>query len=530
MEEMKVLTSSEMRKIDEYSIKNLGIPGCVLMENAGVGIMDIFKKLFIEVEGIYVTILCGKGNNGGDGFVLARHLLNHGAGVSVFLLGNKSEIKGDAKINFSVAEKIKVSIVELENSKSLIKLKKSLLDSDVVVDAIFGTGFKGSVKGIAKEVIEMTNEFAPFVISIDCPSGLDCDNGQIGGKCIQADLTATMALMKRGLLLYPGRNYAGEIHVIDIGIPSDLANKFNIKVSLLNGENIKVLFPERKRDAHKGDFGSVFVLAGSVGMTGAASMTALSAQRAGAGLVTLGIPESLNEILEVKLTEVMTKPLPETNEKSISLNAENIIGLFLRNSDVLALGPGLSLHPETIEVVHRIVSGIEIPLVIDADGLNALALKPKILKKSSRDANIVLTPHPGEMARLLGCRVEDIQKDRVSSAQKAANLFNSVVVLKGAPTIISEPDGTSWINSTGNPGMATGGSGDILCGLIAGFIAQGFTPSEAARVGVYLHGLAGDIAAMEKTEYGMIASDILEKIPEAMRRIQNQSEEKEKLY
>jgi len=512
---MRVVTSQEMRAIDRAAIEGLGITGAVLMENAGRGVFIHLTDFTEGVEGLRALVVCGKGNNGGDGLVVARHLANHGADVRIALLGKTSEVQGDAKMNLDIARTMELPISEIVDEKGLALLADSISGSDVIVDAIFGTGFSGKAEGLYASVIDRMNSSDSPIIAIDCPSGLNVDTGRPESACIEADLTVTMALLKRGHLLYPGADLCGEVAVVDIGIPPSLVEQQKIRLATLEEDEARLLIPQRPRDAHKGDCGLVYLLAGSVGFTGAGAMAGLSALRAGAGLVTWGLPLSLNDAMEAKLTELMTNPLPETSARSLSVKALAESEAFIKKATVLALGPGISTHPETAEMVHQAVSTLTLPMVIDADGLNCLALK-KGWKKDSR-SELVLTPHPGEMARLLGITTEEVQKNRITITEQAAREFGATVVLKGAPTIIAQPGQDTFINTTGNPGMATAGSGDVLTGLIAGFMAQGLSGYSAAKLGVYVHGLAGDLAAKEKTEFGMISGDILDKVPEALK-------------
>jgi hydroxyethylthiazole kinase-like uncharacterized protein yjeF len=503
---MKVVSPTEMKEIDRKAIFDVGIPGCVLMENAGRGIVQIIKDKFKELDNLKVAIVCGRGNNGGDGFVIARWLKNQGAEPHIFLLGNKEDVKGDAKTNLDIILKMGFKIREIKKSKDIPKFNQF----DLLVDAIFGTGFKGSVEGIPKEVIDSMNNAGIPILAVDVPSGLDASNGGVEGSCIKAAFTCTMALPKRGLLLYPGREYTGELHVIDISVPRELYGEINLE--LLESTEMRLLLPKRPPDGHKGSFGRIFMLAGSVGMTGAACLSSMAALRIGAGLVFLGIPESLNSILEEKVTEVITKPLPETESKTFGLAAFDLICDEFSESDVLVMGPGLGRHEETAGLIRKILPKISVPTIIDADGINNLTLDDLKAVKGP----IMITPHPGELSRLMGRSVKEIQRDRIEAAKSTAKELGLPVVLKGASTIIAVPDGKTYINPTGNSGLATAGSGDVLTGIIAGLLAQGLSLADAARLGVYIHGLAGDIAADKKTEYGMIASDVLEAIPEAI--------------
>ena len=363
---------------------------------------------------------------------------------------------------------------------------------------------------MAAKVIERINELKAARVAVDLPSGLNADTGAVEGPCVKADYTVTMCLPKRGLLLYPGAEYCGEVIVADIGFPKKAIEEQGVQVELITEELARSLLPPRPGSAHKGSFGHVLVVAGSVGLTGAAALASLSALRAGAGMVTLALPESLNDLMEVKLTEVMTLPLPETPARTISIKAIDRIKEFLEKATVLAIGPGLSREPETMEFVRRLCGEIEKPTVVDADGLNALAAERESLK--SLGPNFVLTPHPGEMSRLTGMSVAEIESDRIETARGFASEHGVTLVLKGAPTIVASPDGKAFINSTGNPGLATAGSGDVLTGLIAGLMAQGMKPTDAAVAAVYFHGLAADrlIEEGKTSQRGLISGDLIE--------------------
>lgn len=530
---MKIVDSATMRRLDETAIKRYGIPGLILMENAGRGVAEIIERDFggltgggksLPYEGKRVSIFAGKGNNGGDGFVVARHLLNKGFKVGVYLLTKPRDVKGDAKTNLSIWEKMGGEIVSIVSKKSLERHRVNIRHSNLIVDAIFGTGLSAEVKGFYRDVIEFINNLNKPVVSVDIPSGLDASNGRVLGSCVKATITATMAIPKIGLVIYPGVDYAGRVEAVDIGMPRELLEDEKIRWELLDNEDIKKILKPRHGNTHKGSFGHVFVLAGSVGKTGATAMTSLGAMRCGAGLVTLGIPKSLNPIMAKKLTEVMTLPLPESPlhpplSKGETGGFSGILGYeaiesimsFIRDKKVIVLGPGLTAKEPVKRLVLRLISESKIPLVIDADGVNCIAGDFNILKKAK--APIVITPHPGEMARLVDMTTKDIQADRIGIASEFAKENKVIVVLKGARTIIAEPSGRIYINPTGNPGMATAGTGDVLSGMIGGFIAQGYSSIDAANMAVYLHGLAGDEVAKKKGQIGMMATDILNILP-----------------
>lgn len=513
---MKVVTAEEMRNIDQYSIQKIGIPGIVLMENAGLGVVNAIDERYGESRP-KVSIFAGKGNNGGDGLVVARHLVNRGYNVQTYIMAEAKAFTGDALINLQIARNMNLPSEFILSDGDFEKHKERIFSSDILIDGIFGTGLKGAVRGFAANVIEFLNSTGLSIVAIDLPSGLDANTGKVEGPCIWAVLTVTMALPKRGLLMFPGANYVGELQVVDIGVPYEVIESQNISVNLVQSHDAAKLLPARPRDAHKGTFGRAIVIAGSVGFTGAAAMASEAALRVGAGLVSLGVPESLNPIMEVKLTEAMTRPLPETESLTLSMSAKDEIIKMVENANAVAIGPGLSRHPETASLIQSLCKDIGIPKVIDADGLNALSDAQNILKELG--PNTVLTPHPGEMARLTANSTIQIQSDRINIAQNFAKKNGIVLVLKGAPTVTADPQGNVFINTTGNPGLASGGTGDVLTGAIAGFIAQGLNVMDAAVLGVYIHGLAGDLAAIKHGEAGMLAQDVISKLPEAIQKL-----------
>ena len=511
---MKVVTAQEMRQIDQQTIEQIGIPGTVLMEHAGSAVVRVLRQQFPECKNI--GIIVGKGNNGGDGLVVARQLAHTGQPIQIFLVSPPESFAGDALINLQIAQGLDLPITPILSEDELERLKSQLTSSDLIVDSIFGTGLRGGVHGFIGDVIECINGSGKPVIAIDLPSGLSADTGIAEGACIQANYTVTMGLPKRGNLIHPGAELTGQLEVADIGFPLSVIDAQNIQINWTQPSDAVRLLPSRQTHSHKGTYGRVFVAAASTGMTGAAALTSAGALRVGAGLVTLGTPKSLNSILEVKLTEVMTLPLPETAEGSLALEAKtDIIEAIEQSKSILAIGPGLSQHPETVALVHSLIRESETPTVIDADGINALSKSREIL--SSLSPQTVLTPHPGEMARLIGGTVETLERDRIGIAQQFAQTHNVTLVLKGAPTVIAGGNGEVWINSTGNAGMATGGMGDVLTGLIAGLIAQKVSPFDAAVLGVYLHGLAGDIVAESTGMHGLMAGDVLNNVPKAIK-------------
>ncbi|MDI6734970.1 MAG: NAD(P)H-hydrate dehydratase [bacterium] len=510
---MKVVTKLQMQEIDKKASAEFNIPSIILMENAGLVSSLILKEEFSGVNKI--TIFAGGGNNGGDGLVIARHLFNQGIAVTVYLLKEADEIKGDALTNLNITRALGVPIKEIPNVEELKKERSNILEADIILDAILGTGTSGEIEGFLANVINFLNDTHKPIIAIDIPSGLDADTGFPLGCCIRAKATFTLGLPKIGLLLYPGAEFAGEISLVDISLPKQLVEDEQIKVNLLLKEDVLPLLPRRAEDAHKGSCGRVVTIAGSVGMTGAAVMTAQSCLAMGAGLSILGTPKSLNPIVAAKVTEVITKPLSETPEQTVGLNSYDEIMELVKDADCVAIGPGLGRNNEVVNLVRKLIPKVNIPMVIDADGLFALAGNLHILKEKT--SPVIITPHPGEMAMLLGITTDEVQKDRLGTAQRFAQKYQLVVILKGARTIIADPEGNTFINSTGNSGMATAGCGDVLTGMLAGLLAQDVSVLDAAKLGVFLHGLSGDLVLEEKGKYSLVASDLIAKIPAAIK-------------
>jgi hydroxyethylthiazole kinase-like uncharacterized protein yjeF len=511
---MKLATTSQMQDLDRTTIQGCGIPGIVLMENAGRGAAELLIRSFPGVRTGWVAVLAGRGNNGGDGFVMARHLMNWGIATKVYLLSSTDDVKGDARTNLESWLKIGGELIEIPYRGNFTKAKKQLADASLIVDAIFGTGLNAEVKGVGKDVISFVNSLPTPVMAVDIPSGLDATVGTVLGVAIRADLTATFGLAKIGQVVEPGIPYVGSLEVVDIGIPRSVIEEADITVHLIDpGELHPGLLDPRPPQAHKGDYGHLFVVAGSPGKTGAAAMICQGALRTGAGLVTLGISASLNPILEAKLTEAMTEPLPDAGSGYLSADASGRILQLLEGKTACALGPGISTQPRVQELLLALIPRVSVPLVIDADGVTAVASRPEILKECK--GPVVLTPHPGEMARLVGITPKKVQDDRIGVAKDFARQYGCIVVLKGNRTVIATPDEKVYINPTGNPGMASGGTGDVLTGMIGGLIAQGLSPLEATLWGVYLHGLAGDIAVHTVGEISLIAGDIIDYLPDA---------------
>ncbi|MDW8365935.1 MAG: NAD(P)H-hydrate dehydratase [Abditibacteriales bacterium] len=533
---MKLTLTSEIRQIDQTAIEQLGMSGMMLMESAGLRVVESIEAKMGDLRGKRVVIVCGKGNNGGDGFAIARHLSIAGAAVRVFLAASKQDVSGDALAHLRFAEATNVPVTEVVNEGMIGAVEPAIASAHLVVDAMLGTGVSGAPRGMVAKIIPLLNRADAPVVAVDVPSGLNADTGEVAGACVQATWTVTLGLPKRGLLLYPGAAYAGEVYVGDLGIPPALLNGEHLRTNVTTPDIVRAWLPPRKPTAHKGDCGRVLVVGGSAGMLGAALLAGRAALRGGAGLVTLALPQGLNQAAKAALLEATTLPLSETPNQTVDPAALHQIQSLLHRFNALAIGPGISREDGAAAFVRSVVASSVVPTVIDADGILAFAgERREELQKAN--APLVLTPHPGEMAALLATRIEEVERDRIATAQQAANECHAVVVLKGARSIVAAPtspspllgkegQGEVYVNPTGNAGMATGGSGDVLTGLIAALIAQGLDALRAAVVGTYLHGLAGDLAAVEKGQASLIAGDLNEFLPAAFQRVQTLPEER----
>ena len=508
---MLVLSAKEMARLDEQTIHEVGIPGIVLMENAAQGAAAFFLRVVPDLVDRRIAVVAGSGNNAGDGFALARIYHSKGARVNVVCLRSPLKLSGDALTNFEILEKIGIPITVWKEAEDFDAQWEPVCKSGAIIDAILGTGLKSAVKGLYRDIIERINRLDVPVLAVDVPSGLDASTGLPLGAAIKATATATFGFLKIGCLIERGPELAGQVEVIDIGIPPGLVQSAGIERYWLTGRLLSSWIEPRHPTTHKGQAGHVCVLAGSPGKTGAAALVCLGAARAGAGLVTLFIPESLNPIMEVKLTEAMTFPIAETSAKTPSSAAFNQILLFLQDKQALAMGPGISTNEDTAALVKELLVEARCPIVLDADAITAVSEDPAILRKAK--IPLVLTPHPGEMARICHRNVSDVQRNRLESASSFSKEYGVVLVLKGYRTIIAAPDGKLAINSTGNPAMASGGTGDTLTGIIAGLLAQGFDPFQAACLGVYVHGAACDRIFGGVSTRGLLATDMLDEVP-----------------
>ncbi len=508
---MKLVTSEQMLKIDRETIDQRGIPGLDLMENAGSGIAREIK-LILSSKKSDVTIFCGKGNNGGDGFVIGRYLHEARHTVTIYYPSPVEKLSADAQTNFEKANQLDIKLIALNSVEDL----PERLETDCIIDAIFGTGFSDSPRGLLKDMIDFINRCNVLTVAVDMPSGLNADNGTFSGSVIEADYTFTLAQPKYGLFISPGREMSGQVEIIPIGIPDDVVDSFNLDCDILTAKKVTSLLPERKPDGHKGDFGRVMVLAGSTGMTGAAILAGKATLRSGCGLVKICCPETILPTIASNIIEAVTEPLPDIKKQGkLALRGLGQIRKIASENDSVIIGPGLGQHFQTTELIRRFVTELDKPMIIDADGLNALVGHTEILKNKKGSPTLTLTPHPGEFKRLLGCEVETDYLKRIEQAKKFATEHGVTLVLKGSPTIIADKNGQCALNPTGNNGMATGGSGDVLSGIIGTLLAQGLSPFDSACAGVYVHGLAGDLAADEFTQRSVIAGDIVDYLSEA---------------
>ncbi|NOH15164.1 NAD(P)H-hydrate dehydratase [Clostridium cochlearium] len=486
------------KKIDKYSINNLGIPGIVLMENAAVKILN---HLDLNKNECFL-IVAGKGNNGGDAFALARHLLTYGKKIEVFLVGGEKGLSKDCYMNYNILKNLDVNINLIETMDDIEELRSSIKKSDMVIEGIFGTGLTRKVEGIYDSVISIINENSDYTVSIDVPSGLNCNTGEVLGNCIIAKRTITLMTYKRGFLNYNADNYIGEIIVENIGVPYNSVKNMSNNEFILQEEYVRKNLKIRNKYGHKGDYGRALVVAGSQGFTGAAYLCTEATVKSGAGLVTLATHENIGHILSCKLNEAMTS------------SVEDKIRFYelLKNSNSVAIGPGLGNNDDTLQLLKEVIERSNCPIVIDADGINCLKGNLQLIKNTKNP--IILTPHPGEMSRLTGMSIKDINKNRIDIAKGFARENQVIILLKGYNTVITDGYKT-FVNSTGNSAMASGGMGDILTGIIASFLAQGYKPLESASIAAFLHGYCGD--KLSQNMHSVSASEVLRIFPYVMK-------------
>ena len=512
---MKLVTAKEMKALDVQAQNDYAMPGILLMDNAAQAVAEAVHEALTALEGERVVIFCGSGNNGGDGLGAARWLQSYGVSVRAFVVGAALDaVQGDAALELAMFTKAGGRVEALSTEDDWVLAELAASKADVLVDALLGTGFHGELEGDVLRACELLNKSEKYILAVDIPTGVNADNGAVCEQAVRADHTVTMALVKTGLLLYPGREYCGDIELADISMPVKLVENYQSDKYRLTDEIVRELLPLRKANAHKGDAGRVVICAGSPGYTGAAALASDAAVKAGAGLVSLYTPLSSRDVLAIKLTEVMVHGLLERMPGILGGGAASDVASSAEAADVLAIGPGLGTSESTQEAVRTILQKITTPVVIDADALTALAGHTEIL--AAMQAQKVLTPHPGEMARLTGLEIAEIEADRINVAKKYAEEWQAIVVLKGAPTVIGCPNGTVYVNSTGNSSLATGGSGDVLTGIIAGLAAQEISLQEAAICGVYLHGLAAELTGID---IGLAAGELAALLPQAREQV-----------
>jgi ADP-dependent NAD(P)H-hydrate dehydratase / NAD(P)H-hydrate epimerase len=510
---MKVVSGQVMQLMDRRAIGEFGIAGLTLMENAGTSCVHAILETFGPGEGQRALIVAGKGNNGGDGFVIARLLRDRGWEARVLLIACADAVTGDAAANLALLETGAVTFAP-EGPSGHGEL---FAGATLIVDALLGTGVKSEVAGAYAEAIAMINEAEVPVFAVDIPSGVDAADGRVLGQAVRADLTVSFALPKLGNILYPGAALCGRLVVADIGMPKAVVDEAE-GCEFVDLSFAKQLFRPRSAVAHKGSSGHCLIVAGSTGKSGAASMAAHSAVRAGSGLVTLALPAGLNDILEVKSTEAMTVPVGPQGAGFLRAGALPVLLQAARGKDVVALGPGLGTAASTVYLVHSLVSSLTGPLVLDADAINAVAAAPELLS-TRRGRVTLLTPHPGEMARLAGSTIAQVEADRIGCARDFAQRHQVYLILKGARSIIAAPDGRIAVNGSGNPGMASGGMGDVLTGVVASLVGQGYDPFAACQLGAFIHGYAADLLVERMGTQGLNATDVQEMLPEALCRL-----------
>ncbi len=516
---MKLATPDEIRQIDRAAAESYGVSGLALMENAGAAVARVAFRVAAratrtelccrggQARSVSVCILAGRGNNGGDGFAAARHLAGYGPRVSVYVVGEPSAVSGDARTNLDAMVKSGIGLVPLLSEAAWNAARADLVASDVIIDAVLGTGARGAPSPEAARAISLMNESPAPIVAVDVPSGVDALTGAVFGECVNARVTVTLALAKTGLLTYPGASCVGRVVLDGIGMPPALLESSGIKAHLTTPDDVRAALPVRRPDAHKGDSGRVLIVAGSLGMSGAPSLAAMGALRSGAGLVHLSVPAVIAGEVSARHAEVMTHPAPEEDLPAILEMAATC--------QAVVVGPGMSCCERTSGIVDAMIAELRAPLVLDADAVNVLAGRAQALRQAK--APVVLTPHPGELGRLLGVGPDEINRDRLGWARRAALETGATVVLKGARTVIADETGQAYVNPTGNSGMATAGMGDVLAGVVGSLCAAGLSGLAAGYCSAYIHGLAGDFAARERGLDGMVAGDVLAHIPESFR-------------
>jgi NAD(P)H-hydrate epimerase len=517
---VRILTAAQMREADRFTIEDIGIPSLVLMENAGRQVVAAIEAAYESPLAGRVAVLCGRGNNGGDGFVIARTLLQRGVDTAVFVIGSLGDVRGDARTNLDILGRLGVTVVEIADEQSWELHFSEISQCTLIVDAILGTGLTSAVGGMLETVVADVNAADIPIVAVDLPSGLSADSPHLPGDCVNATMTVTLAAPKLPLVLPPGETHAGDVVIADIGIPYEVIEGLDgPHVDLLTPEQLRELIEPRTADSHKGDFGRVTIIAGSIGKTGAAFLGGMGALRSGAGLVTVATPASCLPIVASLAPELMTEAMAEDSGSVADAALDRVLEL---QHDIIACGPGLGRTAGASAFVRGLVDRATVPLVLDADALTLLADEPgRLVGRDDRD--VIITPHPGEMARLVGMSIDEVQANRLQIASDFATTRHVYVVLKGHRTVIATPAGRVFINPTGNPGMATAGTGDVLTGMVAAWLAQLLDAEAACKIAVFLHGAAGDLAEAECGQVAMTATDLLDHLGDAVASLLNRA-------
>ncbi len=512
---MKLATNEQMAQINKIAIKEFSIPGIVLMENAGFAMLHEIVKDFDPTNRI--VIICGNGNNGGDGFVLARHLHQRGYRLQIFHVGYPEHLIGDSEINYKIVNKLKIPMTQIHNEKDLPDLFVELSRCNLVVDSLIGTGMQSSATGVDAKIISAVNDATCKVYSVDIPSGVGGNDGRVSNIAIRADKTITFSLPKVGNILFPGAAFNGDLIIKDIGIPLEVIDEVPMNYELITRSMVVDMIPKRDRNSHKGYYGKARMIAGSMSMAGAAILTTKAALRSGLGMARLYVPDSINHIMKTAVPELITVPFQELRKGVIGINHIDTILKDAPDSDVFTIGPGCGISFELEEIVKNIIEKVPSPIILDADALNVLAKDVSVL--NLKKSPIIITPHMGEMSRLTGKPLEEIIESPVSTARDFAIEWQVYVVLKSARTVVATPEGKVYVNINGNSGMSTAGTGDVLTGIITGMVGQGLSPLNAALAGVFIHGMTGDRVAERLGEHGLLAGDLVEALPYTLKEL-----------
>ncbi|WP_407313379.1 NAD(P)H-hydrate dehydratase [Desulfosporosinus sp. SB140] len=512
---MRVVNAEQMRQIEERAIHQYGIPSLLLMENAAWAVVEEIRRGLVQKEGslsgLKAVILVGKGNNGGDGLAVARHLAFQGMDVSVLLFAGAEELKGDAALNLRLYQGTAGKCFIIEGEKQRLLARFALAQADVIVDALYGIGMRGALPSLIEEYVNEVNNASAWVVSVDIPSGVEANTGNVYRTAIRAQTTVTFGLPKWGLFLGEGPDYCGRVAVDPISIPEEFLGDESISTYVLTDDTISAMLPVRGLKGHKGTHGKGVLVAGSKGMSGAACLAGRGALRSGVGLLQIITPQGIAQDVDASLTEATVWSAP--GQDYLNEEAWPVILRQGEKAQAMAIGPGLAQNPQFVGVLEQVLRIFSFPIILDADALNLISQELGLLEARNGRGPLILTPHPGEMARLCQCSVKDVERNRLDLALTKAVEWEAVVVLKGSVTIVASPDGRAFFNPTGNPGLGTGGTGDVLTGSILAWLAQGVQPLEAACLGVYLHGKSADDLANDYGWSGFMASEVADRLP-----------------